>query len=382
MTPFACVTGEVWTLPLLYPSAFVFTTDSGHIVAFSILGALAGTYLFFRGFHILKLRRLILNTPQSKIRSAAMGLVEVSGLACGPYIMNAPLTGLPCYYYRTVAWQYKKTGKENEWVEVASENRYVPFYLDDNTGQALVNPQGAMMDIHCDLHEEYSDSWFTTLDRVPESVRDFLARHDVPTDHKTKVEEYCIKPKNALFILGTLAENPGLQVSDVPLAASSTHSQPVNGWHMSVSARLDIGLPEPAGQPATVSAHSSGPEVIRLSSTADAAMRTSQQATVAAALVRAGITSPAAWQAAGLNPAGATSPASNSAAAPAPAADFDLNPKTVLMKGAHNPTFMISWRSQREVVSSMGWECSLMIWGGPILVLFCAYLLAAHFALL
>ena len=49
------------------------------------------------------------------------------------------------------------------------------------------------------------------------------------------------------------------------------------------------------------------------------------------------------------------------------------------MKGAHDPAFLISWHSQRDVVSSLSWKCALMIWGGPALTLLCFYIVAAQF---
>jgi len=58
---------------------------------------------------------------------------------------------------------------------------------------------------------------------------------------------------------------------------------------------------------------------------------------------------------------------------------YDLHPPVVLMKGSHEPTFFISWRSQREVVASLGWKSTLMIWGGPALTILCIYILLAHF---
>src|SRR5690349_10545482 len=159
-----------------------------------VMGAAAGVYLFYRGFQMLRQRRLILNTPSSKIRSAAMGLVEVSGLACGPYTVNAPVTGVPCYYYRTMAWQWKRSGKNSEWQLVADESLHVPFYLDDNTGKVLVNPQGAELDIHRDFHEEFSHSLFSSSDELPGNVAGFLSRHGIGSDEKVKIDEYCIKP--------------------------------------------------------------------------------------------------------------------------------------------------------------------------------------------
>jgi hypothetical protein len=45
------------------------------------------------------------------------------------------------------------------------------------------------------------------------------------------------------------------------------------------------------------------------------------------------------------------------------------------MKGQNNPTFLISWRSQRDLARSLGWKCTLMIWGGPALALLSLYAL-------
>jgi hypothetical protein len=61
---------------------FRYPNNDGIIAA--AIGALAGVYLFYRGFRLLQRKRLILNTPTSKVRSASMGLVEINGLAIGP----------------------------------------------------------------------------------------------------------------------------------------------------------------------------------------------------------------------------------------------------------------------------------------------------------
>lgn len=55
--------------------------------------------------------------------------------------------------------------------------------------------------------------------------------------------------------------------------------------------------------------------------------------------------------------------------------EFDAHPPVVLMKGVNNKTFLISWRSQQEVARSLGWKCTLMIWGGPVLALVSLYVL-------
>src|SRR5208283_4439078 len=95
-----------------------------------------------------------------------------------------------------------------------------------------------------------------------------------------------------------------------------------------------------------------------------------QQQKVSAALLKAGVSNPAAWAAAGVTSSAAAAISPDPAA---PLNNFDQRPPVVLMKGKNNPTFLISWRSQRELASSLGLKCTLMIWGGPVLTLISLY---------
>jgi hypothetical protein len=200
--------------------------DGRGLMLYCILGICGGVFLFVKGFRLLQRRRLILDTPFSKIRSASMGMVEVSGQAVGPYTMVAPITARPCYYYRTQVWEWKQSGKNKQWVKVAGESMHVPFFVDDNTGRLLIDPRRADLDLHRDFEQEFCDSFFTTKEPAPANVHTFLGRHGVATSNKIKVEECCIKPKNSLFILGTLGENPGLEVGPQPIQ----NAEPVNSF--------------------------------------------------------------------------------------------------------------------------------------------------------
>jgi hypothetical protein len=400
------------TLALLLGSS----NGSGLIFGCAI-GICAGAYLFVHGFHLLQRRRLILDTPFSKIRSASLGMVEVSGLASGPYTMMAPITAMPCYYYRTLVWEWKQNGKNKSWVKVAGECMHLPFFLDDNTGRVPVDPRGAELDIHRDFQDEFCDSFFTTKDPAPSNVHSFLARHGIVTNNKIKVEEYCIKPKNALFILGTLAENPGLDITSTPVREevdlTFKRTWTVNiGEGFSFSTMAGIGDQVESSSFTTRLADSVGtlppdaslrdgvkPHVIQLSvSTGPTrAVDMSQQQKIAAALMKAGISNPAAWAAAKLeggagqvsvDPSFAKQPGAkssssglastsgeSSAAAGAESGSFDPHPPVVLMKGTNNQAFMISWRSQQDVARALGWKCALMIWGGPAIALISLYVL-------
>lgn len=363
-------------IPLL--ALFRYSRNDG--VALAVIGAFAGVYVFYRGFHLLQRKRLILNTPASKIRSAAMGLVEINGLAVGPYTMTAPITGVPCYYFHTTAWQWQQRGKNSQWVKVADERLHVPFFLDDNTGRMLVDPQGAEMDIHRDFHDEFGTSLFSSTMEISSNISGFLARHGVSTDKKIKVEEYCIKPKNSLFILGTLAHNPGLSVSPTPVL-SLTAEQSALSFHIPDLSDLSPQTDVTTAGKVLLSGFKGEPSGIHLLKDMPPAKISdpAQQQKITAALMNAGITNPAAWAAAGVVSRAVVATPASSAAAALALEPFDLHPPTVLMKGTHNPAFLISWHSQRDVVTSLSWKSTLMIWGGPALTLLCVYIVAAHF---
>lgn len=394
----------------------IFVVVHSKFPVWAVFGIVVGIGGFVRGFRLLQRKRLILNTPASKIRSAAMGLVEVSGLARGPHVIVSPLKQVECYYYRSVAWELKQAGKNKEWVKVAEEALHVPFYVDDNTDKLLVDPTGAEMDLHCDLHEEYHESLFFGSD-VPGTVSGFLGRHAVTPRGKIKVEEYCIKPENFLFVLGTLSQNPGLDASVKPL------------WAVRAGHSLELRTPKmPAEKVAEAEPLQ---QVIRLSAgvaSVPVAQMTQQQK-IAAALAKAGAMQTMPWadgqkadgaKTDGPKPEatkvqtqpgnGAKPPSAASAKVqgsdggellksftqaagvgtvavpklataervPFDASGFDLHPPVVLMKGSHEPTFFISWRSQRDVVKTLNWKSTLLIWGCPALVLVCVWALMMY----
>ena len=337
----------------------------------AVVGTLLGIYWFYRGLRLLQHKRLILNTPASKIRSASMGLVEFSGVAVGPYVTTSPLKQAKCYYYRSVVWQLKQPGESTDWVKVAEESMHVPFYLDDSTDKILIDPRGAEMDLLCDFNEQYNCGE-SAAPEMPGRIADFLTRHEVDPRQRIKVEEYCITPKNFLFVMGTRSQNPGLDATVMP------------SW----AERTDRRFPQVGDK-----ARNDGQlQVFRLSTetTAIPATQMTQQQKIAAALMKAGRSNPAAWDAAetSIQVAAAVTTKMTAAFDTSPELEvdsdaagfegYDLHPPVVLMKGTHQPAFFISWRSQRDVVQPLAWKCPLMIWGGSALTLSCIYFFIAH----
>ncbi|HMD16515.1 MAG TPA: GIDE domain-containing protein [Terriglobales bacterium] len=357
-----------------------------------------GLYFFVLGFQLLARKRLLLATPTSKVRSAALGLVEVNGIAAGPHTMPAPITGKPCFLYHTTAWQ-QRADKKQEWEKVADETLHLPFFIDDGTGQLLIEPLGADLDLRRDFREEYASSFFSSTffsneANVPPRISVFLSRHGVVLARRLRIEERLIKPEDALFIAGTLTENPGVEV------------RPFSPRDVRMEARMDDSRTDkPHYSAADNSAEQlPAPQVIKLQSGAapSTTQEMSQQAKIAAALTRAGITRPEAWSAAGV-PYQSVAVDENAPPAPVSAHDerrlsevhprpngndqpqpsaFNLTPLVVLMKGANNPTFVISFRSQKEFVSALGWKSGAMVWGGAAITLLGLYMLLMQMELL
>ena len=103
---------------------------------FFVLSAL----LVWAGFHFIRLKRQIENTPTSKVRSIAMGMVEVKGRALRRYALLSPMGHVPCVFYRLTKYRREKN---NQWqVTSTSSSNSVPFLLEDDTGRVEIDPAG------------------------------------------------------------------------------------------------------------------------------------------------------------------------------------------------------------------------------------------------
>ncbi|MFO8154202.1 GIDE domain-containing protein [Thioalkalivibrio sp.] len=110
-----------------------------------LLLAGGGLYGFLRYSQLL---RLVGGIPTARIRSAPQGLVQLEGAADwlpGPEIV-APLSGLPCVWYRyRIEEKRGSGGRKRRRVIVAQGQSDDLFLLRDETGDCVVDPDGAMV---------------------------------------------------------------------------------------------------------------------------------------------------------------------------------------------------------------------------------------------
>jgi hypothetical protein len=95
------------------------------------------------GFRKLREARLIENIATSKVQSAAIGLVELAGVALPRKPQRAPVSGQECCWWKCTVEEYRSSKNSHSWVAIAQRELNDLFYLQDSTGRVLVNPANA-----------------------------------------------------------------------------------------------------------------------------------------------------------------------------------------------------------------------------------------------
>ncbi len=201
------------------------SSDNGDDITWAFAGVGFGVYSFFRGFRVLRNKRLIENTPTSKCRSVAMGMVEVAGRATGELTVPSLIGKLPCYCSQIKIERYEKRGKNSRWVTVCEDTQGIPFFLEDATGRVKVDPEDAELDIPAEL--EYGTDSGTrallgmTLERftatgrssndIPSLFYGFCAARGIRTGGKMRFCERNLAPGDPVYVLGSAEEQRGVQ---------------------------------------------------------------------------------------------------------------------------------------------------------------------------
>lgn len=194
-----------------------------------------GLAFFFFGVRVFARKYFGGHESRLSIRAAAPGPAAIFGRATGARTLAAPITASPCFVYRTAIWQREPTGK-NEWKNAAEETGCLTFLLEDSTGQLLVEPLGAKLDLRQHFSKEYdspassanhssgrpSPDQIPIQNAIPERVANFLARNGITLDRPTRIEECCLEPATSVFITGTLATDAPKQDRSIQTVPSTS----------------------------------------------------------------------------------------------------------------------------------------------------------------
>ncbi len=210
-------------------------TNSNESVLFIFAGvfSLAGVGVFIYGLKTMFKYSLIENIPHSKIRSMAMGLVEIQGNAVGDKYVVTPFSQSQCVYYRYKIEEYRmhesRDAKGNtqisySWETISSGEQRVPFFGKDETGQVYIDPHGAEFNVSAKKVFLQRAGLLGGLGNILNDLKGWdnnqatslnvsawgLTALD-PTNHLSfggsvgdrKYYEYYIEPEEALFVVGT-----------------------------------------------------------------------------------------------------------------------------------------------------------------------------------
>ncbi|MDA9935359.1 E3 ubiquitin ligase family protein [Candidatus Marinimicrobia bacterium] len=174
---------------------------------FGVLLLCAGLYMFYNSLKNLKLKRLIENVPTSKMRSVAMGLVELKGkIEVSDKVLEDPFDKKKCVFWRVHIEERVKRGKHGRWITRHKAKGQVPFFISDESGSVLIKLEGANMD------DVKRDSQYETAllfsDKLPLNVRNYCNKNRIRFrglfggKKRMRCRMTYLEPNDNIYVLG------------------------------------------------------------------------------------------------------------------------------------------------------------------------------------
>lgn len=208
------------------------SVDHAKLIGWASFGVCVGIYWFFKGFWVYRKYRVIEDTPETPIRSMAMGLVEVHGKAVGEPTVVSPVSHTPCLFYQVKIdkWHSDQKGRGGTYRPYKTGSGGIPFHLEDPTGKVLIDAKGADFDLN-EVEQREVDgfiagSFMPTAYEDDPVVDPSVSSSFDASDHEVlmfitktagksglisgryRVTEYCIQPEEWYDVTGTCCENP------------------------------------------------------------------------------------------------------------------------------------------------------------------------------
>ena len=175
---------------------------------FGVFLLIVGLYLFYNSLKNLKKKRLFENIPTSKMRSVAMGLVELKGkIEAAEIMIKDPFDDKDCVYWSVTIEEYVKRGKSHKWVIRHEANDSVPFLFSDDTGSVLVDSRNADMK-NVKRDSQYESAPFFS-EELPVKIKQYCVQHGVKYTgwlggkRKMRCRTTYLEPDDRLYIIGS-----------------------------------------------------------------------------------------------------------------------------------------------------------------------------------
>jgi hypothetical protein len=193
-----------------------------------IIGSLAALGCLFGAFRALKHKRLIDDLPTSRTQGVFIGMAELKGTAESENPLTSYLAEVRCVQYRwQVDEQWRRTVShtttdakghttthtrtETGWNRVAGEDKFIPFYLKDDTGIIRVVPDGADVKSVTTFNETCSPSSPLYYGKGP-------AAGIANSTHRRRFHETAIPLHTMLYVMGQTREREDVVAAEVARA--------------------------------------------------------------------------------------------------------------------------------------------------------------------
>jgi hypothetical protein len=182
--------------------------DASDIAVAIGLLSVGAAFAGWRAYRYLSLARVVEDIPTSKARSAHQGYVELEGAGRpvdgAPLV--APLSGLPCLWYRfkieeQVTVHDHRGNEQTQWQTVEKSESHETFWLEDDTGRVLIDPDGA------EITPKNKDTWgsrsgLAGASLLPSGITQFMLGRAGTNPHRFTEER--IVNGDPLYALGLL----------------------------------------------------------------------------------------------------------------------------------------------------------------------------------
>jgi hypothetical protein len=333
------------------------SSDEGKFYLAVTVGFFFGLITFFKGFRAYRRYRLICDVPQIPIRSVPMGLVKVRGKATGAQVINSPVSHTPCLFYKVDIERWKSDQHGGSWSHYATDADGENFYLEDATGKVIIDAHGCDYDLQESSKRELASSagepelrtyiqsaGAKRFTHFAEKMMSRVPNQKLDPDKSAKLQ--MMKESLHMFNQQT-AVNPGHMPNFLPMMMAFAAQQKIDPKY------------EPQRQAAL--AHL---QELQSSSTPFKEFQPEQGRFL---LKEYCILPDHEYEVTG-----------TCVENPNPT---DAHDRNLITKGENEATFLISWRSEKDMESTLGKKAGLMIFGGAALSVVCLAILLAKFGL-
>ena len=157
---------------------------------------------------VVLFKRTVEDVPTSKVKGVFFGLNEVKGSVMSDAPLQTYLTEKPSVWYEwSISEHWKKTERYRDkdgnqktrtksgWRKVDSGGNFQSFFLKDDTGELLIEPEGAKVDAPSTMSSSCSPTDPFYYEKGPD-------RAIANSTHRRRFSERSLTPNDELYILG------------------------------------------------------------------------------------------------------------------------------------------------------------------------------------